>query len=63
VQTPLGKRVCLGLGIFWGIRLYVQFFGYSSQLWRGKTFETVMHIIFSVYWSYLTAVFLWVYFA
>lgn len=63
VQTPLGKRVCAGLSIFWGIRLYVQFFGYSSKLWRGKTFETVMHIVFSVYWSYLTAVFLWVYFA
>ena len=57
VNTPLGKRVCLGLAIFWGIRLFVQFFGYSSELWRGKIFETTMHIVFSILWVYVTVVF------
>ncbi len=57
VNTPLGKRICLGLAIFWGTRLFVQFFGYSSELWRGKTFETIIHILFSVLWTYITAVF------
>ena len=57
VNSPLGKRTCLGLAIFWGTRLFVQFFGYSSELWRGKTFETIVHILFSVLWTYITAVF------
>lgn len=57
VGTPLGKRVCLGMGIFWVTRLLIQFFGYSSQLWRGKPFETVIHIVFSLLWIYLSVVF------
>jgi hypothetical protein len=57
VNTPLGKRICLGLAIFWGTRLFVQFFGYSSELWRGKTFETIIHIVFSILWTYITIVF------
>jgi len=58
VTTPLGKRVCFGLAIFWVMRLVVQFFGYSPELWRGKPFETVMHILFSLLWVYLSAVFI-----
>lgn len=57
VGTVLGHRVALGLGIFWLIRLLIQFFGYSSKLWKGKVFETTIHIIFSVFWTYLTVVF------
>ena len=55
--TLLGKRICLGLGLFWVTRLLIQFFGYSSELWRGKVFETVMHIVFSTLWMYLSVVF------
>ena len=58
--TPLGKRVSLGLAVFWLARLLIQFFGYSSELWRGKRFETAVHIVFSALWTYLTAVFAWV---
>lgn len=57
ITTTLGKRIALGLSVFWGIRLLIQFFGYSSKLWRGKTFETIAHIIFSLLWVYLTATF------
>ena len=57
LETALGKRISLGLGIFWVVRLYVQFFVYSSKIWRGKTFETIVHIIFCVFWAYLSAVF------
>jgi hypothetical protein len=32
--------------------------GYSLEHWRGKRFETFMHILFSILWLYLTAVFL-----
>ena len=55
--TPLGKKISLGLGVFWTIRLYIQFFGYSPALWRGKTFETTVHILFSFLWVYLSSVF------
>lgn len=57
IGTSLGKRICLGLAVFWGIRLVVQFFGYSPVLWRGKPFETAMHILFSLFWAFLTAMF------
>jgi hypothetical protein len=56
--TPLGRRVALGFGVFWAARLAIQFFGYSSILWKGKWFETVVHVGFAVYWMYLSVVFL-----
>jgi hypothetical protein len=61
VRTKLGKRICFGFFVFWGIRLILQFFGYSSALWKGKKFETIMHVVFSILWVYLTTVFLVVY--
>lgn len=59
--TILGKRISLGFGIFWGLRLFVQFFGYSSELWKGKKFETTVHITFSILWTYLTWTFIKIY--
>lgn len=58
ISTDLGKRITLGLGIFWTVRLFIQFFGYSSTLWRGKTLETTIHILFSLLWTYLSIIFL-----
>lgn len=57
ITTPLGKKISLGLGVFWSIRLFIQFFGYSSELWKGKAFETTMHVVFSLLWMYLSVVF------
>jgi hypothetical protein len=57
--TKFGKTISLGLGVFWTIRLFIQFFGYSVDLWRGKIYETVMHILFSLLWTYLSVVFIW----
>ena len=31
ITTNLGKRVSLGFGIFWGIRFFIQFIGYSKK--------------------------------
>ncbi|MGJ1196552.1 hypothetical protein ACR777_08310 [Sphingobacterium spiritivorum] len=62
IHTPLGKRICLGLGIFWFVRLIVQFLGYSTELWRGKKFETAIHILFCLLWIYFSIVFLSIYF-
>jgi hypothetical protein len=58
VDTRLGKRILLGLGVFWAIRLLVQIFGFSSKLWRGKTFETSIHVLFTLWWGYLSVAFL-----
>lgn len=55
--TPLGRRVALGLGAFWLGRLLIQFFGYSPALWRGKRFETIIHVLFMLLWAYLSVVF------
>jgi hypothetical protein len=58
VTTPLGNRIALGFSIFWVARLLIQFFGYSSELWKGKKLGTTIHIIFSIMWTYFSVVFL-----
>ena len=63
ISTTLGQRISLGLGIFWTVRLFFQFFYYSSKHWKGKTLETTIHILFSILWIYLSAVFISTYLA
>ena len=62
-ETPFGRKVSLGLGIFWVVRLFVQLFGYSPKVWKGKTFETAVHILFSILWIYFSTVFFLTYFS
>lgn len=62
VETELGKKLALGLGVFWTFRLLFQFFVFSTENWKGKKFETWIHILFSLVWTYVTAVFLLIYF-
>ena len=57
IETKLGKKISLGFGIFWVTRLFIQFFGYSSKLWKGKAFETSVHILFTLLWVYLSFIF------
>jgi hypothetical protein len=52
--SRLGRWVAAGFTVFWALRLFVQWFGYSSQLWRGKRLETFVHLSFTLFWSYLT---------
>lgn len=61
--TNLGKRISLGLGIFWTTRLFVQLFVYSQLLWKGKKLETTVHILFAILWTYLSAEFILIYLA
>jgi len=63
LNTSFGKRILLGLAIFWAVRLIVQFFGYSTKLWKGRSFETTVHIVFSLFWIYLVVVFILTYLA
>lgn len=58
ITTSLGKKISFGFGIFWICRLLIQLFGYSSKLWKGKIFETTVHITFLILWSFLSLTFL-----
>ena len=58
INSMLGRRISMGLGVFWGLRLFIQLFGFSSSLWKGKTFETSMHFLFTIIWIYFTISFL-----
>lgn len=57
INTALGKVMNAGMCFFWLCRLIVQFWGYSPQLWKGKTFETTIHVLFSLLWCFLTLLF------
>ncbi|MEL6987474.1 MAG: hypothetical protein AAGK97_06550 [Bacteroidota bacterium] len=57
IQTSFGKTIAGGIAIFWGIRLIYQWFGFPMKLWKGKAFETSIHILFTFIWSYLAFVF------
>lgn len=62
ISTSLGHKICLGFGMTWLIRLYFQLFVYSSELWKGKRFETIIHIFFTILWVYMSYIYLAVYF-
>ncbi|RYY53119.1 MAG: hypothetical protein EOO09_19115 [Chitinophagaceae bacterium] len=61
-QAGMGTGICLALGLFWSVRFVIQFTGYSSRLWKGKRFETIVHVLFAFIWAYLSFVFLNIYF-
>jgi len=61
VYDPFGRIISLGLFGFWLTRLIFQFLVYSPKVWRGKRFETVMHVMFSITWLYFTIVFFFCY--
>src|SRR3954466_15514222 len=54
---PLARAVCAGLAVFWTVRLWMQWFLYDAELWRGKTFATVMHFAFTGLWVLLVTTF------
>lgn len=56
-RTPLARLVLLGHLVFWGTRLVFQWAVYSWEHWRGKRMETVVHVVFTGVWVYLTAVY------
>ncbi|APX99387.1 hypothetical protein [Lacinutrix venerupis] len=62
IETKLGNKLALGFGVFWSIRAFIQFFVYSVKLWKSKTFETIVHIIFSILWLYFSTIFLMIFF-
>jgi hypothetical protein len=55
--SPLSRLVLAGLALFWAVRLVVQLFIYDSRLWRGDRGRTILHVVFSTTWAYLTFAF------
>ncbi len=58
--SPLQRAVVWGMLIFWGIRGLFQHFFYSPALWRRKRFETIMHILFSLLWTYVIVILIFI---
>lgn len=61
MDTDLGRILALGFSIFWGFRFLFQHFFYSPQLWKGKRFETSVHVFFSIIWFYQMLLFFLIY--
>jgi energy-converting hydrogenase Eha subunit G len=57
--SRLAAAVLGGLTLFWGLRLITQQFIYDRALWRGNRRNTILHILATLLWIYLTAVFGW----
>jgi len=62
-ESTLGKKIALGFSLFWICRLLAQFFWYSPKLWQGKTFETIVHGLFILLWTYFSTVFMLIFLA
>ena len=57
--SRLATAVLAGLTLFWGLRLLTQQLIYDRSHWRGNRRNTILHILASLLWTYLTIVFGW----
>ena len=57
--TTAGLALLVGLTAFWVYRLYAQLFMYERRLWIGNRFHTIVHVVFTALWCYLSGVFGW----
>ena len=57
VPSRLSRALLVGLTLFWGLRMLMQWFYYSPTVWRGNRFNTLAHCVFSTVWVYMTATF------
>ncbi|HKN22696.1 MAG TPA: hypothetical protein VJX73_14830 [Terracidiphilus sp.] len=53
--NALSRAVLVAMVVFWLCRMLAQWFVYDAAIWRGDSFRTVMHIVFSALWIYVTA--------
>jgi hypothetical protein len=53
--SALSRAVLGAMVVFWLCRMLVQWFVYDAAIWRGDTFRTIMHVVFSTLWIYVTA--------
>jgi len=55
----LAHFVLIGIAAFWFVRWLFQFFVYDPRLWRGHRWNTIIHIVFALLWSYFAGVYAW----
>jgi hypothetical protein len=58
-RSALARSVLTGLVMFWGLRLFAQWFVYDRRLWKGIPVRTGLQFAFSVLWAYFCGVFGW----
>ena len=58
-RSALGLWLAAGLTIFWQLRFLIQHFVYDPTLWKGKLFESLVHVVFTLLWGYLSLVYAW----
>jgi len=62
--SALSRAILAGMAAFWMCRMLAQWFAYGAAIWRGNRFRTLMHVLFSALWIYVTATYgsalLWV---
>jgi len=56
-KSRAGAWLAWSFSGFWFIRLYVQWFVYQADLWRGKRMETIVHWCFTFLWTALSVLF------
>ena len=57
--TTAGLALLVGLTVFWVYRLFAQLFMYERRLWIGNRLHTIVHVVFTAIWCYLSGVFGW----
>jgi hypothetical protein len=53
--SALSRAILAAMVVFWLCRMLAQWFAYDAAIWRGNPFRTVMHVVFSALWIYVTA--------
>jgi hypothetical protein len=56
-SSHAGAWMAWSFSLFWTVRLFVQWFGYPRNLWRGKKVETIVHAWFTIVWLALALLF------
>lgn len=58
-QSTAATALLAGLTAFWAYRLIAQLFLFDRRLWLGNRFNTIVHVVFTVLWCYLSGVCGW----
>ena len=57
--SDLGRWLCAGIAIFWGVRAVIQVAYYSPSHWKGKPHLALAHVGFLVLYGGFTTVYGW----
>ena len=58
-RSAAAIALLIGLAAFWLYRLIAQWFMFDRRLWVGQPFNSLVHVLFTAFWTYLSAVCTW----